>query len=202
MTTKEANNQKLIRIWRGTRPFIIAAVLVAVLSYTKALSALSYATGSLLMMTGVMNATPGAKVAGHDFDYDFIIKDLKGNQVDFRRFKGKVIFLNLWATWCGPCRMEMPSIQALYEATDSTKVAFIMLSLDNEESHQKVVSYITDKKFTFPVYETLGYLPKQLRVNSIPTTFIVGKDGKVKSKKVGAANYATDEFRQFLEELK
>jgi hypothetical protein len=76
-----------------------------------------------------------------------------------------------------------------------------MLSLDTDENKGKVVKYIQDKEFTFPVYQPSGSLPEQLHVPSIPTTFVVGKDGKIKSKKIGTANYDTEKFKSFLEGL-
>ena len=115
--------------------------------------------------------------------------------------KGKVIFLNLWATWCGPCRVEMPSIQSLYNDVDKDKVAFVMLSLDQEDQRSKISKFIDDKEFTFPVYLPASPLPNLLRVNTIPTTFIISPDGKVKSKKVGMANYDTEDMRTFLKDL-
>ena len=135
------------------------------------------------------------------FNYDFTVKDLEGNKLEMKDLKGKVIFLNLWATWCGPCRVEMPSIQNLYTSVDKDKIAFVILSLDQEGQHGKIVQFINDKQFTFPVYQPASPLPNLLRVNTIPTTFIISPDGKVKSKKVGMANYDTDEMREFLKEL-
>ena len=117
------------------------------------------------------------------------------------QFKGKTIFLNLWATWCGPCRIEMPSIQKLYDKVDHDKIAFVMLSLDRAEDKEKVEKFVTDKKHNFPVYRPAGALPELLNVPSIPTTFVITPDGKVASKKVGTANYDTEEFKKFLEDL-
>jgi thiol-disulfide isomerase/thioredoxin len=138
---------------------------------------------------------------GRTFNYNFTIKDLAGNQIDAKLLKNKVVFLNLWATWCGPCRKEMPSIQQLYNKIDHDKIAFVMLSLDNEADHQKVIKYISEKAFTFPVFETSGGLPGQLQVSVIPTTLVIGQDGKIKFKKTGTEDYDTDEFRQLLEQL-
>ena len=95
----------------------------------------------------------------------------------------------------------MPSIQTLYNSVDKEKVAFVMLSLDQENQTRKVEQFINSKQFTFPVYLPASPLPKLLRVNTIPTTFIIGPDGKVASKKTGMANYDTEEMRLFLKEL-
>ncbi len=135
------------------------------------------------------------------FDYNFTIKDLIGNKINFETYQGKVIFLNMWATWCGPCRAEMADIQKLYEKIDKEKVAFVMLSIDEDRNTQKVVDYISNKAFSFPVFLPSGYLPEQLQVPSIPTTFVISKDGIVVTKEVGSKNYNTDKFKQFLEDL-
>jgi peroxiredoxin len=95
----------------------------------------------------------------------------------------------------------MPSIHSLYETVDRDKIVFIMLSLDSPENHKRLSKYIQEKEFTFPVYVPHESLPRQLNVSSIPTTFIIGKDGEIKSKKVGTANYDTEEFKTFLNSL-
>jgi thiol-disulfide isomerase/thioredoxin len=138
---------------------------------------------------------------GKTFNYNFTIRDLAGNEVDVRTLKNKVVFLNLWATWCGPCRKEMPSIQELYNKVDHNKIAFVMLSIDKPEDHQKVTKYISDKAFSFPVYEVNNGLPSQLQVSVIPTTFVIGPDGKIKLKRVGTDDYNTEEFKSYLEGL-
>jgi thiol-disulfide isomerase/thioredoxin len=184
------------------KPWLVTIAFVLILKYTGALSGISYFTQSVVMQSGLMDAkTEPDDSKAEDFDYSFTVKDLKGNILNFETLKGKVIFLNLWATWCGPCRVEMPSIESLYSTVDKENVVFVMLSLDTEQNFNKVVNYVDDKEFSFPVYVVNKGLPKQLQVPSIPTTFIVGKDGKIKRKEVGAANYDTDRFKDFLDSL-
>jgi thiol-disulfide isomerase/thioredoxin len=198
---KLIQNQKLIAVAKIVKPWIGFVLLLLVLRYTGLLSGISYWSSSALMQTGLMDAKPETESAAAAFNYDFTIKDLEGNKIDVNSFKGKVIFFNMWATWCGPCRVEMPSIQALYDKVDHDSIVFIMLSLDKDEHRDKVVKYVQEKGFTFPVYQPSGYLPEQLHVPSIPTTFIIGRDGKIKSKKIGTANYDTEKFKKFLEGL-
>jgi thiol-disulfide isomerase/thioredoxin len=184
------------------KPWLVTIAFVLLLRYTGALSGISYFTQSAVMETGAMDAKAEADVKnGEAFNYGFTVKDLKGNVVNVEDLKGKVIFLNLWATWCGPCRVEMPSIQSLYADVDKEKIVFLMLSLDTEQNFNKVVNYINDKEFSFPVYVVNKGLPEQLQVKSIPTTFIIGKDGNIKRKEVGAANYDTPKFKEFLKSL-
>lgn len=199
---KTFQNQKLRKLVRTVKPWAIFIGIIFLLKVTGALSGISFITNTALMKTGVMDIHPENTIsASQTFNYNFTVKDLDGNKLEISQLKGKVIFLNLWATWCGPCRVEMPSIQNLYNSIDQEKIAFVMLSLDHEDQHPKIVQFINDKEFTFPIYQPASPLPKLLRVTTIPTTFIIGPDGKVKSKKVGAANYDTDEFRMFLKEV-
>lgn len=184
------------------KPWLVTIAFLLILRYTGALGGISYYTQSAVMQTGLMDAKTEANPEKPEkFNYDFKLKDLKGNSLSFADLKGKVVFLNLWATWCGPCRVEMPSIESLYQSADKDKVVFVMLSLDKRENFNKVVNYIADKNFTFPVFVPESNLPDQLKVPSIPTTFIIGKDGTIKRKEVGTARYDTDKFKKFLKSL-
>lgn len=192
-----------LRIFRFLKPWLSALIIIVILRYTGLLSAVTDFAGSTMMKTGVMDYEPEDGLKKENFDYGFSVKDLQGNVVDFNSFKGKVVFLNLWATWCGPCRSEMPSIEALYSSIpDKDKVVFVMLSMDKPEHQGKVVKYIQSNEYTFPAYTLNDNLSPQLReVLSIPTTFVISKDGTIVSKKVGAANYDNNRFRKFLHEL-
>jgi thiol-disulfide isomerase/thioredoxin len=195
-------NPRLKKLALNARPFAIFVGIFLLLKVTGAGSGISYFTQSALMKTGAMDVEPEVLIRNGDtFNYDFSLKDLDGKKIHMSELKGKVIFLNLWATWCGPCRVEMPSIQNLYNSVDKDKIAFVMLSLDQEDQQGKITQYIKGKGFTFPVYVPASPLPKLLRVNSIPATFIIGPDGKVASKKIGMANYDTAEMREFLKDL-
>jgi thiol-disulfide isomerase/thioredoxin len=177
-------------------------VIILILKVTGALSSISYFANAAIMKTGMMNASPGNDSdAAEPFDYNFKIKTLTGEVIDFNQFKGKVVFINLWATWCGPCRVEMPSIQELYYGLDTDKIQFVMLSLDRNEDLPKIVKYIDKNSFTFPVYQPKGFLPNVLNVPSIPTTFIIDKNGNVVSKKIGTTNFNTNKFKKYLVDL-
>lgn len=135
------------------------------------------------------------------FDYGFVLRDIQGNKIDVAKYKGKVVFLNLWATWCGPCRAEMESIEQLYSSLNKENIEFIMLSLDRPGAEQNVKNYIASKRFTFPVFVPFNSLPQQLNVPSIPTTFIIDKNGRIVEKKVGTTNYNTKSYKDLLEKL-
>lgn len=193
-------NPKFRQIALAAKPWVIFIGVFMLLKVTGLGGEISFVAQRALLKAGVMDIDPGSEAPREQiFSYDFALKDLEGRKLDMADLKGKVIFINLWATWCGPCRAEMPSIQKLYDTVDKEKVAFVMLSLDEDGHRAKIEKYIREKQFSFPVYQPLGPLPKLLKVNTIPTTFIISPDGKVKTKNTGMANYDTDEMREFLE---
>lgn len=132
--------------------------------------------------------------------YDLQLVAIDGARAGLRDFKGRVIFLNYWATWCPPCIAEMPNIQSLYEEyKDDERIEFVMVSLD--EDRQKARDFIQRKEFSFPVYYLAGPRPKSLQSTVIPTTFVIGREGKIITSKRGMANYNTDRFKSFLDTL-
>ena len=194
-------SEALRNAWNYLKSWVIFVAVLLVLRYTGALSGISVLTGRALMETGIMDVNLEEPAVAKKFNYNFTIKDLNGNVLDVKDLKGKTIFLNLWATWCGPCRMEMPSIQNLYNQVDKEKIMFIMLSIDRQSDIEKIRSYIKDKEYTFPVYTPASLLPNQLQVGMIPSTFVVDSTGRIVASEKGAANYDTPEFKAFLEKL-
>jgi thiol-disulfide isomerase/thioredoxin len=165
----------------------------------------------LMLATGIRNASVAEPAADHASNAGsaeaaegvgagFKMKDLNGNTVAFESLKGKVIFLNIWATWCPPCIAEMPNIQSLYEKVGSDKIAFVMLSVD-EGGSGKVKKFIDRKGFTFPVYLPATQLPREFYSQAIPTTFIISPEGKIVARQEGMAEYDTKEVREFLQKL-
>lgn len=183
------------------KPLIIVALLLVFLRVTGLMSFVSSAGNWVILQSGLRDASDGKDAAEEEFNFNFTIQDLQGNKIPFEQFQGKVIFLNLWATWCGPCRAEMAGIERLYSKIDKSSIAFVMLSLDRDSDKNKVISYMQSKGFTFPGFMPSGYLPAQLKVPEIPTTFIISKEGKIVRKEVGSMRYDTPKFQKFLEGL-
>lgn len=131
-----------------------------------------------------------------DADYNFSLLDINGKVVNFEQFRGKTVFLNFWATWCPPCIAEMPDIQALFEEVNSERVAFVMISQDND--FDKAKTFLKKKGYTLPVYQLASNLPEVYWSRSIPTTFVLSPEGKIITKQIGMAKYNTDEFKSLL----
>jgi thiol-disulfide isomerase/thioredoxin len=185
---------------RKNRTNLVFIAAIAALYFTGLLSHIATFSQSMVVSSGLVNADVDDSMS-EDFDFGFSIKDLENKEVSPEQFKGKVIFLNLWATWCGPCKAEMPSIQKLYDQVDHDKIKFVMLSIDREKDFHKVKKFVADRGFTFPVFASGGYMTDQLNVPSIPTTFVVSSEGKIVMKEVGMKNYDTQKFKKFLERL-
>ncbi len=132
-------------------------------------------------------------------DYNFKLVDAEGRTVNFKSFEGKVVFLNFWATWCPPCIAEMPDINNLYKQLDEDEIAFVMISSDND--FEKAKSFVAEKNFDFPIYQLRSPLPEALMTNSIPTTFVLSKIGKIEAKKKGFASYDNASFKIFVNDL-
>jgi len=113
----------------------------------------------------------------------FEITDFDGNILNNANMMGKVVFFDFWATWCNPCRRELPEFQAFYELyKDNPRVAFVAASTDHEKD--KVKPYIDEMKFTFPVAFAEDTATK-FGVEGIPSLFIIGPQGKIRYKIVG-----------------
>ena len=132
-------------------------------------------------------------------DLDFSLISMQGDTLDMKTLKGKVIFMNVWATWCAPCVAEMPGIQNLYDEVASEDIVFIMLSVDKDYS--KVQRFIDKKGYTFPIYHANESVPNIFRSGSIPTTYIISPEGNIVTKKIGMANYHRKKFVKYLQEL-
>ena len=127
---------------------------------------------------------------------DFMVKNDQGKTVNLNSFKGKRVFVNLWATWCGPCRREMPSIESLYNKTKGKKVEFVMLSLDDD--FNKAINYKTTNKLSMLMYYPAANLPALFNVDGIPATFVFNEKGELVKTIQGSTNYDTQEFVDLL----
>lgn len=128
-------------------------------------------------------------------------KDATGKVVDLGQLKGKVIFLNFWATWCPPCLAEMPSVNKLYEQFKGDKeVVFILVDADSDFA--KSQNYMNGKGYQMPVYHVASNIPEQIFKGSLPTTVVFDKQGRIAYNEIGAANYASTKFIDFIKKLK
>jgi thiol-disulfide isomerase/thioredoxin len=128
--------------------------------------------------------------------YDWLLKNEDGRMVDFNAFKGKPVIVNFWATWCPPCIAEMPSLEALYKDYGE-EVEFLFVTNDDTE---KVETFLANRNVEIPVFYQATKAPELLQTNSLPTTYLIDKDGSVIIKKVGSADWNSNKVRALLDQ--
>ncbi|GAB2608861.1 TlpA family protein disulfide reductase [Belliella aquatica] len=135
-----------------------------------------------------------------DFDYRGTFTTPEGSIIDLEAFRGKTVFINLWATWCPPCRAEMPHISEMYKKVkDSENLEFLMIALDKD--FEKSKKLVNDKGWSFPIVHASHGLNNSLQSQSIPTTIVINPEGKIVFYQEGMSNFDTEEFRGFLRGL-
>jgi thiol-disulfide isomerase/thioredoxin len=132
-------------------------------------------------------------------DFRWRLYNLDDKPVDFARYKGKVVFLNVWATWCPPCVREMPSIAALAANPRLKDVEFVCVSTD--DSSETVRDFLRDKSGWRMTILRADRIPPVFATDGIPATFIIARDGRIVFAEVGAADWNSAENVERLERL-
>lgn len=143
------------------------------------------------LAAGISAATQGEEI---------LFKNMKGEVIELGDQKGKVVFINFWATWCPPCIAEMPAINKLYSSfKENEKVMFLLVDVDN--SPAKSQKFMDKRKFDLPVYTPASPIPPSYLGGSIPTTLVLNKYGKVVFKHEGMGDFSNEEFKTFVSHL-
>lgn len=130
-------------------------------------------------------------------DYNWVLQNTEKERIEFADYKGEVIIVNYWATWCPPCIAEMPSFQELYDDYEG-KVAFFFIS---GEDHPTTTNFLDKKELSLPSYRMLSADPKPLDGYTLPTTYVIDKKGSIVINKRGAADWNSQAFRNTLDKL-
>ena len=133
---------------------------------------------------------------------DFTFKDLEGKTHSLSDYRGKVLLVNFWATWCPPCRREMPSMERLYQKLKGQP--FMVLAVDQWESYDLVFAFTgqLDPQPTFPIlFDEKSSAAKQWNVKGLPTSFIVDKRGRVAYRAVGGREFDHPEIERLIQTL-
>jgi len=121
---------------------------------------------------------------------DFSLKDLDGNTVKLSDYRGKIVFLNFWASWCGPCTSEMPEFEKVHRQFSKEGDAVILavnLTDGFRETEEKARKFIADNGYTMKVLlDTTGSAAKDYGIYSIPTTYVINRDGSIVTYMEGA----------------
>ena len=130
-------------------------------------------------------------------DWQWLLTDSRHNPLPLESHKGKVILINFWSTGCPPCVAELPSLEGLYRQYGD-RVVFLFVSLDNPS---RALRFLEKKNIRIPVYFPASQVPPSLYSNMIPTTFIIDKKGRIRSRKTGAMDWQTAKVKRLLDKL-
>lgn len=159
-----------------------------------------------IVSTGILNSDIATETKTKDHNevpeaiVDFKVRKEDGTEVSTANLKGKVVFINFWASWCPPCRAEFPSIQKFYEKYKSNPdLVFLIVNLDDNPELGK--AYLNDKNFTLPFLVPAGDIPTQYFSGSLPTTVVLDKNGQIQLHHQGMADYSKESFYEQINEL-
>lgn len=189
------------KIKKEVKEWGVFAIILLTLYFTGLHTEVAAFAQRVVLATGIANPDTDPIKEKEKAAFDFTLTGMDGSTLDFEKLRGKVIFINMWATWCAPCVAEMPSIQELYNNyKDNPDVVFAMISFDKDP--KKAKKFVDKKNFNMPIYfPNATQIPKVYESRGIPTTFVIDKAGYISYKKIGMANYDSKSFAKMMDGL-
>jgi peroxiredoxin len=127
----------------------------------------------------------------------FSLSDLAGKKIQLKDYRGKLVFLNFFATWCGPCRDEMPGMERLFHAHRDK--GLVVLAVNMEQSAKTVRPFVQELKLSFPVLLDLeGSVSHDYGIRALPVSFLVGRDGNLLWRAMGGREWDTPEMQSYI----
>jgi peroxiredoxin len=129
--------------------------------------------------------------------------DLAGQEVSLEDHLGEVVLLNVWATWCGPCRIEMPPIQASYDRFKDRGFTVLAVSIDAGPGYRaKVTRFVEEFEINFPVLlDPESRISRTLQTIGVPETFVLDRQGRIVKRLIGATDWDSQANQALIEEL-
>jgi thiol-disulfide isomerase/thioredoxin len=128
----------------------------------------------------------------------FSLQDVNGKVINLQSLRGKKLFVNIWASWCPPCKRELPSIEKLYRSVDTSKARFLLVSFDDK--FEAAMKYMSSRKINLPIYYPTENPPALFQVQGIPATFIFNENGDLVKRVDGGENYDTKEYKALFQQ--
>ncbi len=133
---------------------------------------------------------------------DFTLKNLEGQEISLKQLRGKVILLNFWATWCGPCRVEKPTLEKLYHEFKDKGLVILAISLDQGDSLQTVRSYYKQYGYSYgALLDPEQEVAQMYAVRGIPATYLIDREGYIVGGVIGAKLWDKEETRKLIAHL-
>lgn len=168
-------------------------VLAVVLLLAGGAAAATYAMRDELFPVTVGSSAPG--FTAYTLDESRQAKSIED-------YAGDVVLLNIWATWCGPCRIEMPEIQALHSDFGPEGLRVVAVSIDVAEARDAIPGFVRDYGLTFEVlHDPRGDIQRLYQTTGVPETFVIGRDGVIRKKVVGAVRWNSEANRALVRQL-
>ena len=161
-------------------------------------------TTALILSTAVpagaqveVGDTDGIQIFG-EADYDWTLRPLVGSELELETFRGEVLFINLWASWCTPCIREMGSIERLRHRLADTDIRFLIVAAEGD---RPVRRHLRRYSYDLPIYLEIDGLPTSFGLRGLPTSWVVDRQGRIVLLQYGEAVWDTDEVEEFLRSL-
>ncbi len=130
----------------------------------------------------------------------FVLLDLNNKKVDINSFKNNVVFVNFWASWCGPCREEMPAMERLYNKYKQR--GFVILAINHMEKQEKAKTFMEEMNLTFPALLDMdGSVSKLFNIYALPSSFFIDKKGRVRGVAYGSRGWDGHGAMEIVEQL-
>ena len=131
---------------------------------------------------------------------DFTLKDLDNKRISLKNYRGKVVMLNFWATWCTPCRLEMPSMEKLHRQFKDT--GFVVLAVAAGEKAEGVTAFVKEYHITFyTLLDTDQGVAEEYKVWALPTTYFINAEGKIIGRVNGSRDWSAKEATQYISSI-
>lgn len=191
---KKRNTKKILK--STSNALFVALLLLLIFSPGAKAWLLKQLLSAGLFKAEIKKEAANAKAPAVDFSY----QDGNGNIVSSSEIKGKVVFINFWATWCPPCRAEMPSVNKVYEEFKSDdRIVFLFLNEDDDVD--KAQAFLKTNHYSFPFVTRSGNVSNAIFSGTLPTTVVLNKDGAIVMKHEGIASYNNSKFIEQLKSL-
>src|SRR5436309_5922066 len=133
---------------------------------------------------------------------DFKLPDLNEKDIRLSDFRGKVVFLNFWATWCKPCREEMPSMEILYKNFEKDGLVILAISIDRVTTKKDIPPFVKALNLTFPILvDSWGQTDKRYKLMGVPETYIIDQQGVLREKVIGPRDWTMLDNLQVVTQL-